>query len=176
MNVRLRGISTLSLLLALAAFAAPRAVRAQEDAPPPVKMGLWQTEVTTSISGMENSPAGAHMGGGRTQVTQSCMTADTWKKDLLKMRQQQSECTMADMHMDAHGVAFSETCGDNHQYTTTVHFQATFDGDEHMHGTATAHTAGPALPQGMDMTMHMASHYLSASCGDIKPGAAKVIR
>jgi hypothetical protein len=175
MNLRFRGICTFTLLLSLAVFSAARTAHAQMPDTPPIKMGLWQTEVTTTMAGMENTPMGGHMGGDHKQITQSCMTPESWKNDLLKMREQQNKCSMADLHLDAHGMSFAETCSDGNQYTTTVHFQATFDSDEQMHGTATAHTAGPAFPQGMSMNMQMTSHYLGASCGEVKPGSAKII-
>jgi len=44
-----------------------------------------------------------------------------------------------------------------------------------MHGTAKVHITGSAFPQGMTMNMALTSHYLGASCGDVKPGEGKVI-
>ncbi len=176
MNHRFRGICTLSLLLALAALTAARSARAQDIAPPPIKMGLWQNEFTTTMTGMENSPAGAHMGGDRTSVNQSCLTPETWQRDLARMREQQAKCTRSNMHQDAHSIAFDETCSTEHQFVTTVHFEATFEGGEHMHGVATAHTTGPSFPQGMTLNIHMSGHYIGADCGDIKPGETKTVR
>ncbi len=173
MNLQVRGICTATVLFALALIAA-QAVCAQDIAPPPIKMGLWQNEVTTTMTGMENSPAAAHMASEHTSVHQSCLTPETWQRDLSKMREQKSECTRTNVHQDAHALTFDESCTSG-QFTTVVHFEATFEGGEHMHGIATARTTGAAFPQGMTMNMHMNSHFVSADCGDVKPGETKMI-
>jgi len=167
------GVSALSVP-ALAALLLGFAVEAQSPEPPPIKMGLWQTEVTTTISGMENMPAGR---GDRTTVTQGCLTPESWQSDFAKFHQGQhdADCTMSNMHQDTHGVSFDEACASG-SYTTNVHFEAQFDGDNHMHGTATARMTGQAFPQGVTMNMSMASHYLSSDCGDIKPGHPRTVR
>lgn len=56
-----------------------------------------------------------------------------------------------------------------------MHFEAQFDGNDHMHGTGKMQMTGQAFPQGMTMNMTMSSHYVGADCGDVKPGSAKVI-
>jgi hypothetical protein len=57
-----------------------------------------------------------------------------------------------------------------------VHFEGLFDDDEHMHGNVKVIMTAPSLPQGMTMIMAMKSRYVSASCGDVKPGEGKVIQ
>lgn len=178
MNLRFRGICTTPVLLvfALLVFAlfAAHSASAQDITPPPIKMGLWQNEATVTMTGMENSPMGARMAGNHTSVHQSCLTPETWQSDLAKMREHQAECTRTNLHQDAHSLTFDESCNSG-RITTTVHFEATFEGGEHMHGIATARSSGPDLPQGMTMSIHMSAHYLSADCGDVKPGETKMI-
>lgn len=173
MNTRFARIGTLPLLLSLSAFVAVRGVHAQSAEAPPVKMGLWQTETSTSMPGMENMPAGH---GKRTTVTQGCLTPDTWKSEFQRIQNaQSSNCKVSNTRQDSHSLSFDETCTSD-QYNTTAHFEGLFDNDEHMHGSGKVQITGAASPQGMTMNMTLTSHYLGASCGNVKPGEGKVIR
>jgi Protein of unknown function (DUF3617) len=183
MKVPPAGKATLLVTLPLAALAVAAlavaalavAALAQIAGPPPLKMGLWQTEVTSTVTGMPEMPAGRGPIGRRT-VTQGCLTPDTWKKGLedFNRHQQDTDCKVTNMHEDSSGIALNETCT-SEQFTSAVHFELTFDNSEHTHGSATVHMTGPHFPQGMDSHISMTSHYLGASCGDIKPGDSKVI-
>jgi hypothetical protein len=176
MNIRRSpgGIPLIALALAASALAAVSLAQLPDT--PPMKMGLWQTEVSTTMSGMENSPM-AHAGANRTNVTQACMTPETWKKDLedFHNHQKESDCTVSNQHMDPHGITFDETCASN-AYSTKIHFEAQFDADDHMHGTGKIELSGSSFPQTMIMNMTMTSKYLGSSCGDVQPGHAKTIR
>ena len=165
---------TLPILLSFAALAA--AALAQTPDTPPIKMGLWQTEVNTTMAGMENMPQGRTGAAGHRIVSQGCLTPDTWKSEMGKLNDEQhrAECKVTNLQQDSHGVSFDEGCT-SETYNSSFHFEAVFDGDDHMHGSAKAHISAQGMPQGMDMHMTMTSHYVSASCGDIKPGGSKVI-
>jgi hypothetical protein len=165
--------TVLSLLCFLAASAASAAY-AQSVETPPIKMGLWQTETSTSMAGTENG-AGHEGDDKHTSVVQGCLTPETWKNEFQKIQSEQSgNCSATNTHQDSHSLSFDETCKSD-QYNTTVHFEALFDNSEHMHGTVKVHITGAAFPQGMTMNMALTSHYLGANCGDVKPGEGKVI-
>ena len=175
MNTRFARIGTLPLFLSLAAFVTVRGAHAQAVEAPPVKMGLWQTEASTTMPGMENMPAG-HGGGKHTTISQGCLTPETWKSDFQRIQNpRDSSCKISNQHQDSHSLSFDETCTSD-QYNTTSHFEGLFDNDEHMHGSGKVQITGAAFPQGMTMNMTLTSHYLGASCGDVKPGEGKVIR
>ena len=171
MNTRSAKIGAFSLLLALTNFAAVHAVRSQTIEPPPVKMGLWQTETNTTVAGMENTP----MAGKHSTATQGCLTPDTWKSGLQKMNDPSSNCKVTNTHQDSHSITFDETCSSD-RYNSDVHFEALIDSEERVRGTGKAHITAQGLPQPMTMDMSFTSRYLSASCGDVKPGEGKVIR
>lgn len=176
MNHRIARIGVSALTVpALAVLFLGFAVEAQSPEPPPVKMGLWQTEVTTHYEGVENTPM-ARMGGAHTTVSQSCLTPEKWRDGWTKMRQgpHSQDCQMTNMHFDAQGITFDETCS-SEGFNTTMHFEGQFDGESGMHGTGTAHATGAAFPQGMTVHVVMNSKFLSSDCGDVKPGEGKVI-
>jgi hypothetical protein len=175
MKLRIAGIGVLPSSLALAALGATFVLHAQVADPPPVKMGLWQTEVNTTMVGMPNMPAG-HASGDHKTVTQGCMTPETWKDNFQKFNQRQNDadCKTTNLHQDAHGISLDQSCNSN-GFQTDMHFEGIFDGDNQMHGNAKMKMTGPAFPQGMTMNMTMTSKYLSSDCGDVQPGHAKVI-
>ena len=164
-------------LLSAAALMVALALHAQTLETPPVKMGLWQTEVSTTFAGMPNMPAGHAMGDHKT-TTQSCWTPETWKNSLEKFndRQHAENCTTSNMNQSAHSISFDESCTADRGYETKMHFEAQFDSSESMTGKGTVVITGQAMPQGMTMNMTMNSKFLSSSCGDVEPGKAKIIR
>ena len=174
MKLRIPALATLPLLASFAALAAAQTVEA-----PPIKMGLWQSEVTTTMQGVPDSPMSHAMGSGRTTVTQGCLTPDTWKKDIQGMQQhmRNTDCTMSNFEQDAHHVSFDEACtaGSQPGYSNNVHFEMLIDDTENAHGHADMKMTGPAFPDGMTMHTAMKSKYLSSDCGDVKPGESKVI-
>jgi hypothetical protein len=174
MKLRLAAVATLPLLLSFAALAA-----AQTLEPPPIKMGLWQTESSTSVDGMPaDSPmAQAMTRGGHDNVSQGCLTPETWKNEFQHMQQQRrdADCNQSNLQQDSHHIAFDEQCGGQSGYTSNVHFEMLIDDTENAHGHAEVKMSGPAFPQGMTMHMTMKSKYLSSDCGSIKPGEGKTI-
>jgi Protein of unknown function (DUF3617) len=175
MNAGLLKFGAITLSLSLAIFAAYRVAQAQSVDTPPIKMGLWQTEVSTTMSGMENMPM--NHGGQHTTVSQGCLTPDTWKSSMQKMQTdaQRADCKVSNMHQDSSGLSFDESCS-SARYNSDIHFQAQFDNSENMHGSAKMKMTAQGLPQPMTMDMTMTSHYLSSECGDVKPGEAKILK
>jgi Protein of unknown function (DUF3617) len=171
MNTRYLKVGAFSLFLTF--FAAIHSVQAQTMEPPPLKMGLWQMESTTSVAGMENMPMG-HAASQHSTVTQSCLTPDSWKNDFEKMTNPTSNCTPKNVHQDSHSITADLICN-SERYSSNAHFEGLFDSDEHVHGTATSHITAQGMPQSITMQMSFTSHYLSASCGDVKPGEGKVV-
>lgn len=145
--------------------------------PPPVKMGLWQSTVTSQMSGMPNMPAG--IPASKPIVSQSCMTADDWQKGMTQMQQdlqrEKMQCSNVKLQHNGNQYLFDEQCGAN-GYNTTIHIEWNIDDQENMHGSSNAQISGAGMPAGMTMHGTMTSKYLSSDCGSIKPGESKVIQ
>lgn len=168
------------LLLSLAVLAAPVAAAAQA-APtqlsevPPVTMGLWQTETSATVTGIENTPMASMASSlGRAHVSQSCLTPEKWKSDIQGFNaRQQHGCALSNLHQDAHEISFDEVCGGGENNSRV---DILIDGSEHAHGTVLMKITMPNLPQPVTINVTMASHYLASDCGDVKPGQGKMIK
>lgn len=173
MTIRFPARTAFLFLLGTAVFTSA----AQLSDTPPVTMGLWQTETNSTVTGVENTPmAGMAAAMGREHVNQSCLTPEKWKSDIQGINaRQQHGCTLSNVHQDSHEVSFDEACQQG-QGTNSSHVDIVIDSAEHAHGTVVMKIAMPNLPQPMTVTVHMLSHYLSADCGDVKPGEGKMIR
>src|ERR1700743_367565 len=55
------------------------ALMLQMPTPPPMKMGLWETTSSFSMTGPQMPPG---MGGGQTVKARQCFTPETWAKSL----------------------------------------------------------------------------------------------
>jgi Protein of unknown function (DUF3617) len=167
--------------ISLAVLAFPFAAAAQTPAPPaglsetpPVTMGLWQTETTSTVTGVEGTPMAAMATAmGRGHVVQSCLTSDRWKSDIQGFNaKQQHGCTLSNLHQDSQQVSFDQTCGP----TTSSHVDILIDSAEHTHGTVIVKVSNPSLPQPMTITVNMISQYLGSACGDVKPGEGRIVK
>jgi hypothetical protein len=173
MQTKLPKTGFIRLLLPLAALVVGGAALAQLTEEPPVKMGLWQSEVTSTMTGLEGTPMAAMSKGPRTMVTQSCLTPDHWKKDIEGVNQRRG-CTMTNLHQDSHEVSFDEAC-DAGGGTSNTHVDMLIDSSEHVHGTVTMKMNNPRLPNGITTNMSMVTHFVSSDCGNVKPGEGKII-
>ena len=146
--------------------------------PPPVRMGLWQSTVTTTVTGAEGTPMAQALGSGRTTVTQGCLTPESWQRDMQSMQQRQhsSECTTTNLQQDSHHFSMDMSCTSAHGFSSTTHFEMLIDDAESTHGHADMKMSGPAFPQGMSMHMTMTTKFLSSDCGNVKPGEGRVVR
>jgi len=175
-----------SLLFALCCLAG--AVARAQDMPsnPPIKMGLWESSVTSTISGLTLPPdivaklqaMGRPVPGGtHTLVSQGCMTPDEWTKAMERMNSSnQSKCTYTNRTITAQKISFDMSCTSERGSAFTGHFEMIIDDDQHSHGTA--HMKGEGGPNGQPMTIDttLSSHFVAADCGDVKPGDAKIIK
>jgi hypothetical protein len=165
--------ATLAMLFSFSALASAQLPMT----PPPMKMGLWQAEITSQMSGMPN---GANM-PARTMVSQSCYTADTWKDSMTRMQNRMrsgpANCSVSNVQQDGHHFSADVQCT-TQQFSTTGHVDMQFDSDESMHGTTTISMGGPNAPNGMQMQMVISSKskFLGSDCGDVKPGQPKMIQ
>jgi hypothetical protein len=133
-------------------------------------MGLWQSSVTLNSTGM--GPAGGH-----PIASQSCYTPGSWKQSMQKMQSRQPgmNCTTSNMQQDSHKLSFDGQCSENQGTNVTYHVEMFLDSDEAMHGSSSAKMSGPQFPQAMTMTSVISSKFISADCGDIKPGESKPV-
>jgi Protein of unknown function (DUF3617) len=169
----------------IASLAVPASLAQVAPAPPaglsevpPVSMGLWQTDTSSTVTGLENTPM-ANMAGmiGRPHATQSCLTPDKWRSDIQGFNaRQQHGCTLSNVHQDPHEISFDEVCQSSRGGTTTAHADILIDNQQSAHGTIVMKVADAALPQPMNINMTMTSHYLGADCGDVKPGEGKMLK
>ena len=176
MRIRLIPAASLAALLYSATLALAQNASVP---PPPIKMGLWQWESTTTVSGAPDNPMGKAMGGasGRTTAVQGCLTPETWTKEIqgAQQRRQSSDCTQSNFQQDSHKITYDQVCSSQGGYATNIHFEILADDTENAHGHADMKTTGPAFPQGMTMHMTMKGKFLSSDCGSVKPGDSKVI-
>lgn len=141
--------------------------------PPPIKMGLWEHDVTVQMSGMPNGGDSSH-----SMTTQSCYTPNTWRTALQNMQNRRqmpnTTCNTSNLQQDAHHVAFDIQCSGTGQaaFNTTLHVEMQFDSDESMHGSTTTKISSPNMSQGgMTMTSTIKSKFLGSDCGNVKPYA-----
>jgi len=159
---------------------------AQTPAPPPVKMGLWESSVTMTMGGFQIPPdVAAKMqamgrpvpGAAHTTVTQSCLTADQWTKTWANLNKRgDMECKVSNLTQGSQKLSFDTSCTSQQGGVFTGHFEMFFDDDEHSHGTMHMKGESGSGGQPIVMDMKMTSHFVSADCGEVKPGDAKVIK
>lgn len=171
-------IESLLLLLLLSAFAVTAQAQNQLSDTPPVSMGLWQTDTSSTVTGLENTPMAAMASAiGRPHSSQSCLTPEKWKNDIQGFNsRQQHNCTLSNLHQDSHEISFDEACQSARGGADNAHVDIIIEDQQHSHGTVVMKVADPALPQPMTINVTMSSHYLGSDCGGVKPGEGKVIR
>jgi hypothetical protein len=174
------------LLILFAAATASAQTDALPVTPPPMKMGLWETTITSQMTGFQLPPdvvaklqaMGRQVPGGpRTVVTQSCLTPTQWQKDFEQINKpQNSECTTSKREADTHNFAFDISCKSQRGMIMNGHWEVHYVDDAHSHGSGhmAADSTGPnGQPFSMDMTID--AHYVGADCGDIQPGTPKIL-
>ena len=180
----LRHIPTCMILLFAAVAGAQTAAPA---APPPVKMGLWETSSTSHIAGLQLPPDVAAQlkamgrslpGGTHTLITQGCLTPEEWQKQMADMNKPpDSDCKTTNRQVTPRSVSFDISCKSENGATTNGHWEMHVVDNEHGQGSAHMTSSTPG-PNGQNLTMDMTfnSRYLSSNCGAVKPGDAKIIR
>lgn len=161
---------TLSQALFLIALLLPSAIQTQNGkppvtppaapsaiTPPPVKMGLWEATVTSSLA-------------PKPLKTHSCLTPQSYQDAMAHIP---PGCTISNKTQTATSITGDLSCTLQHGGTTTGHI------DVEMPDPATVRSkidlSINVQGQTMPMTLTTDSHFVSADCGDIAPGQSKVI-
>jgi Protein of unknown function (DUF3617) len=136
---------------------------------PPVKMGLWEEDVTTTITGVQGVTAGP-----QKDVEQSCISPESWKHGL--QGNNISQCETLNLHQTPHKMSYDERCGSQKQGFLVFHMDILIDSEEYMHGTAVAKITGSSTSQEGTWTSTVTEHYIAPDCGNLKPGEKKSLK
>jgi len=160
------------------------AVSGQAPAPPPMKMGLWQSTSTATMSGLTLPPdvvarlqaAGRPIPGSQphTTVVQSCVTPDSWKKMFTDM-QQNKDCVFSNVQQSSSGMTADVTCKGG-RGETSGHFEATFVSTEKITGKVHMTITMVSQPNPITADTTFESVYQGSDCKGVAPGEGKVVR
>lgn len=163
----------------------------------PIKAGLWETTVTTTMQmqlppelqariaamtpqqqAMMKANMPGMMGGGTptTTTTHSCSTDQT-VQDLLNQAQQKgTQCKLTNQTQTATGMSFDISCTVP-QGSATGHSTFTMADGDHVSGTThmTVNMTSARGSGSMNMDSTMSSHYLGSDCGSVAPNSSVVI-
>lgn len=185
------------ILLAIALLC-PLASWAQDIKPFDAKVGLWESTVTTEITGMPAMPAmpaipeeslakmppaqraqveammkgRGGMGSPRTTTSKSCLTRESLNKALFDNQDQ--SCTRKLVSSSSTSQQIHFDCTRSNMKTTGDLNLERVDA-EHVKGTMVMKSAGTDAGNGrnMDMKMSFNTKWLSPDCGDVKPAGEK---
>jgi hypothetical protein len=163
----------------------PGSAFAQASAPP-VKMGLWQTTNTVTMSGIQIPPdvAARLQAMGRplpmeqptTQILQSCLTPEKWKNMFSDM-QRNSNCEFTNLHQRSDNLSVDMACKSPDGRSSSMgHIEASFPTAEKMHGKAHIETRMQSQAQPIVVEMSFDSAYQGSDCQGVSPSSAKMIR
>jgi Protein of unknown function (DUF3617) len=163
----------------------------------PLKTGLWESNMTSTMTGMQIPPdmearlaqmppeqqerIRNMMGGApHTTVTHSCATKeefDKWNDSFGQDKEKDAQCSHTNVTQTSQERAFDVNCA-SPTAKTTGRVEINFDSDEKAHGTV--HMVRTALQGAQAMKpitidMKFDTHYIGSDCGNIKPGDAQVI-
>ncbi len=141
----------------------------QMPAAPPVKMGLWESSVTSKMSGEGLPPQMATMGNRITKV-HSCYTPESYAKAMAN-NQQQKDCVRSNEVWTPKSWSFDMSCRSGQ---STGHFVMNFDDGENAHGSMQLNMNAGGRAMQMDSTMNM--HYLGADCGKVTPDKPEIVK
>lgn len=141
----------------------------QMPATPPMKMGLWESTMSTKMSGMD-LPPGMSMPNTNMKV-RACMTPENYAKNL-GASQRQKDCVRSNEVWAGNHYSFDMACKSGN---TTGHFEMTFESKESGH--AVMHMSmNPGSGHTMQMDMTVDSHFVSSDCGNVSPDKPEMIR
>lgn len=176
----------LLVLCAVATANAQTATVPTPTTPPPVKMGLWETTLTSKIGGMTLPPdvvarlqaMGRPVPGApHTTVTHGCLTPAEWQKDMERMNKpNNADCDFSNQEASSSKYSFDISCK-TRGGTMNGHLEMLIDDSGHSHGSyhMSSDQTGPN-GQTFSMDATIETHYLGADCGDVQPGSAQVIK
>jgi hypothetical protein len=169
-------IYTAAALVALSSIA-------HAQSAPPIKMGLWQSTVVSTMTGIQLPPevlermkaAGREIPGSApaTTVTQGCLTPEKWQESFQRAQAGQ-DCHAKNLKLDASGMSADIECK-SERGTSTGHTQVTFVSSEKAHGTTHMEIVTARSPQPIVMDITLDSVYQGADCKGISPDTSKVI-
>jgi hypothetical protein len=176
------------ICLVMAMLTAPVAMIAQGAATPPVKVGLWQSTSTVTMSGIQIPPEvaarmqamGRQVPGAqpRTTVLQSCLTAEKWQKMFGDMQQQRDQkCNLSNQQTSSAGMSADIACkSSDGRSSSTGHLEVTFVSTEKATGKAHVETTMASQPKPIMMDMNFESVFQGADCKGISPDSPQVVR
>ena len=173
------------IFLMAAIVAVPATLLAQASAPP-IKMGLWQTTSTSTMTGIQIPPEVAArlqaMGRPlptaepRTTVVQSCATPEKWKQ-MFQHLQHHGDCEFHNEHQTSSTLTADMACkSTDGRYSTNGHIDVSFVSEEKIHGKVHVETVMESQPQPIVTDMSFESVYQGADCHGVSPNEGKVIR
>ena len=127
----------------------------------PIKMGLWEKEVSFSAPGMPTSIK-----------ARSCVTPDSWQEMVQNSNKPREGCTMHNTKT-AHGYSIDVTCVLPSVGTMVVKGSSTIQDSEHIVSDSHSTTTNKGITTVRDI--HSTSHFVSASCGNVKPGEPQAV-
>jgi hypothetical protein len=153
---------------------------------PPVKMGLWQSKVTSTMTGFQIPPdvaarlkaMGRPVPGSEPQtiVSQSCLTPEKWK-DMFSHMQRDHDCQFTNQHQSSTAMSADMACkSTDGRYSSTGHIDVSFTGSEKMTGKVHVETITQSQPQPIVMDMSFESAYQGGDCQGISPDSPKIIQ
>jgi hypothetical protein len=153
---------------------------------PPVKMGLWQTKVTSTMTGFQIPPdvaarlkaMGRPVPGAEPQtvVSQSCLTPGKWK-EMFSHMQRNHDCQFTNEHQSSTGMSADMACKSSDGRTSsTGHIAVSFTSSEKMTGKVHAETVRQSQPQPIVMDMSFESAYQGKNCQGISPDSPKIVQ
>lgn len=175
-------ICTLGMILAF--LGGTFAARAQSSAPP-IKLGLWQTTSTATISGIQLPPEiaarlkamGRPMPFGQptTTVIQSCVTQEKWEQ-VFRDTQRNHNCHFTNRHQTPTSLTADMTCKSNNgEINSTGHIDVSFQNQEAIHGKVHMETVEPSQPHPVATDVHFEGVYKGSDCHGISPDSPKVV-
>jgi len=157
-----------------------------QSAEPPVKMGLWQSRITSTMTGFQVPPdvaaklkaMGRSVPGSEPQITvsQSCLTPQKWK-DMFSQMQRNHDCQLTNQHQSASGLSADMSCKSaDGQYSSTGRIEVNFTSSEKMSGKVHVETTRQSQPQPIVMDMSFESNYQGSDCKGIDPDSPKLMQ
>lgn len=159
-----RSFAVAALLFCVTTFAI-----AADSKKPPVKMGLWQEQVSTTIGGV----AGVSSAPQR-DTEQVCITRKSWSTNGLQASA--NRCTLENLRWNAHSLSYDAQCGAQNSVGLIFHMYILIDSDKHMHGTAGTEIATPGSANQGKWESTLTADYIGRNCGDLKPGEQKPVK
>jgi hypothetical protein len=147
-----------------------------------VKLGLWQTTVTTNMAGLPAIPdsalaqlppdqrakieAAMKQVSGQPMTTKSCMTKDKLEKSE-GFRNAPKSCTYTVVSSTSSKLEMKLECAQNGmKMTGNVHVEAVDSGN--VKGSMQMNTSGNGSANTMNMNSTFTSKWLGAPCGDVQ--------